>query len=151
MHSELTPIDGEGVSTDPDGVKPAVGIGYHPDLTPALRIVEGRAPDNRPGADELEVMVAVDVARTLGLRLDQTYVVTGLTEVTVRLVGLFEADDPTAPDWDSHPTLLRTSFRAVAEDTQQRTADPHRPNGHRGAERSRGGVRAAHHGPVPSR
>jgi len=119
VHSELGQIDGDGVSTDPDGAKPAVSIGNHPDLTPALRIVEGRAPDNRPGADKLEAMVAVDVARTLGLRLDQEYLVKGHP---VRLVGLFEANDPTASDWDSHPTLLRTSFRAMGQDTRQRIA-----------------------------
>ncbi|MEY9968909.1 putative ABC transport system permease protein [Streptacidiphilus sp. MAP12-16] len=85
----------------PDGLDPQLHLLYLAHVTDHVRLVSGRWPDAPPGSGVVQIALARDAARTLGVRLGQVLHSVPLadTAMSVQVVGLYTADDPTDRFW----------------------------------------------------
>lgn len=122
-------LTGDGVVAAPDGFAPVVSLLHQTGLAEDLTIVAGEAPMSSPDDRVIEVMVASAVAEALGLRAGGEYVLHPATMVnapdaeaapdtlTVRVSGVFEPRDRTAPVWDHASLLLDPAVTSIPADT----------------------------------
>jgi putative ABC transport system permease protein len=142
---------GDGVTTSDYGLAPVVSVHHQVGLDDEVSVVDGAAPDNDPDTGLLEVMVAQAVAEGLGLEVGGEYVLypgqlgmirhpaagdwvaagaltplDDMPDLTVRVTGVFIADDRSDPVWD-HARLLDPGFVTLP------IGDPPHPRAPRGA------------------
>src|SRR5690606_10893343 len=66
-------VTGDGVVAAPHGYAPVVALLFQPDLERDVHLLSGRPPVTSPADGVVEVMVAADVARALGLQVGGEY------------------------------------------------------------------------------
>ncbi|MEO3745136.1 FtsX-like permease family protein [Plantactinospora sp. B5E13] len=83
--------------------RPNLPLRYQPGLERVSTVVEGHWPANR-GATTVEVAVSRAAADATDLRVGDQFSLVGQGfsrgSVPVRVVGIYQAADPAAPDWD---------------------------------------------------
>src|SRR5690606_6352054 len=120
-------LTGPHVVAEPYHFAPVVTLYHQTDLLDEVEI-DGAAPRSDPAAGEIQVLVAAEVAQTLGLRPGEVYtlhpgVVVNLPDaaptpesLAVRVTGVFTPRDPTAPTWDHARRLLTTATTPIPRD-----------------------------------
>ncbi|MEE6258247.1 FtsX-like permease family protein [Plantactinospora sonchi] len=82
--------------------RPSLSLRGQPGLERLVTMVEGHWPASQGSA--VEVAVSREAADAIGLRVGERITLTGqgfvVASVPVRLVGIYQPVDPTAPDWD---------------------------------------------------
>jgi putative ABC transport system permease protein len=121
-------LTGDGVVAAPDGFAPVVSLLHQTGLAAEVTIVAGVPPVTSPEDRLIEAMVAAEVAEALGLRAGGEYVLhpaklvnepdaeSAPDTLTVRISGVFEPADRTAPVWDHIPLLLEPGVTAIPGD-----------------------------------
>jgi putative ABC transport system permease protein len=101
----------------PAGPKTLFGLRTQTGVTEAARLAAGRWPANvEPTTTDrlappapVEIAVSTDVAKQMGLKLDTALEVRGALErarLAVRVVGIFDPVDRSAPVWDDAPQMV---------------------------------------------
>ncbi|HEY8451558.1 MAG: FtsX-like permease family protein [Micromonosporaceae bacterium] len=120
-------LTGDGVVAAPDGFAPVVTLLFQPDLERELRLLSGRPPATSPADGVVEVLVAAEVAEALGLRAGGEYllhpgIVVNEPDVgrspnalVLRVSGVFQPLDVTAPVWDHARSILDVGVTSIPQ------------------------------------
>jgi putative ABC transport system permease protein len=95
-------------------------VGFVTGLEEQIQILEGSFPTENPTSEAVEVLVSRKTADTLGLQVGEHYTLFASGQVqaqmAVRIVGVWQANDPTDPIWfyqpDAFDEILLTSEEA---------------------------------------